>query len=122
MDEDVTWPATCTLSEHEIEYKTNTNNKNTEISSKSGRQSLRTHSLTSDFQRVSLQNKRKQILPDSSSKIVKKEQSQRSVNFVKQKRRKTIEGTGGRQPETGNTSRCRNLLPQLLKKDKDGDT
>ena len=122
MDEDVTWPATCTLSEHEIEYKINTNNKNTEVSSKSGRQSLRTHSLTSDFQRVSLQNKRKQILPDSSSKIVKKEQSQRSVNFVKQKRRKTIEDTGGRQPETGNTSRCRNLLPQLLKKDKDGDT
>lgn len=120
MDEDITW--SDTLREREIEHKMNTN-KNTEISSKSERQSLRTHIMTSDFQRVSLENKRKQILPeeynDSPSKIVRNEQSQKDVNFVKQKRRKTIEDTGGHQLET---EKLRNLLPQLLKKDKDGDT
>lgn len=124
MDKDKRWPDTsCSLREHEIGHKINVTSKNIDINSKSEAQGLRTHSMTCEFKRVSIQNKRKQTLPelavynDTSSKIVR-----RDVDSVREKRRKTIDDTRAQQLQGGNTSRFLKYLPQLLKKDKDGDT
>ena len=123
MDKDKIWPDTCSLREQGIGHKINVTSKNIDINSKSEAQCLRTHSMTCELKRVSIQNKRKQTLPelavynDSSSKIVR-----RDVDSVREKRKKTIDDTRAQQLEYGNASRFLKYLPQLQKKDKDGDT
>ncbi|CAB4012946.1 NF-kappa-B inhibitor alpha-like [Paramuricea clavata] len=99
------------------EHKMNSHDANTHNNSTSETECLRTHNITYKLKAVSIREQRKRNLSelyyDSSSKIVRKEQ--RDVNLEREKKGKRTDGT-----EAGN--RKQNLLQQLLKKDKDGDT
>lgn len=104
------------------EHKMNSHDANTRINFTSETECSQTHNITWKLNTVSLREHRKRNLPelyhDSSSKSVRKEQ--RDVNLEREKKGKGTDGTGRHHSEAGN--RKQNLLKQLLKKDKDGDT
>ena len=112
------------LRQNEVEHKLkmNSHDANTHTNSTSGTECSRTHNITCKLETVSIREHRKRNLPelyhDSSSKSVRKEQ--RDVNLEREKKWKRPDGTGRYHSEAGN--RKQNLLKQLLKKDKDGDT
>ncbi|CAB4007512.1 B-cell lymphoma 3 [Paramuricea clavata] len=110
------------LRQDEVEHKMNSHDANTHNNSTSETECSRTHNITCKLKNVSMQEHRKRNLPelynDSSSKIVRKEQ--RDVHLEREKKWKRPDCTGRHYSEAGN--RKQNLLTQLLKKDKDGDT
>ena len=104
------------------EHKMNSHDANTSINFTSETECSQTQNITWKLNTVSLREHRKRNLPelyyDSSSKSARKEQ--RDVNLEKEKKGKRTDDTGRHHSEAGN--RKQNLLKQLLKKDKDGDT